>query len=48
MGDHPRWNIGLTKEPFNRKGEHSASPEFGVWCFLYMAVENAVIVLVKL
>ncbi|KAL3975389.1 intersectin [Sarotherodon galilaeus] len=35
VGDHPRWNIGLTKESANRKGDRSASPEFGVWCLLY-------------
>uniref|UniRef100_A0A3P9D4Q6 B30.2/SPRY domain-containing protein n=1 Tax=Maylandia zebra TaxID=106582 RepID=A0A3P9D4Q6_9CICH len=35
VGDHTRWNIDLTKDSSNGKGEHSASPEFGVWCLLY-------------
>ncbi|KAJ4921902.1 hypothetical protein JOQ06_022045 [Pogonophryne albipinna] len=32
VGDHPVWNIGLTKESADRKGERFASPEYGIWC----------------
>ena len=35
MGDHPRWNVGLVKESFDRKGKRHASPEYGVWCLLH-------------
>ncbi|KAM4616645.1 zinc-binding protein A33-like [Polymixia lowei] len=33
VGDHPSWNIGLAKESVDRKGERSASPNYGIWCF---------------
>ncbi|KAM4616565.1 zinc-binding protein A33-like [Polymixia lowei] len=32
VGDHPDWNVGLAKESVDRKGELSASPEYGIWC----------------
>nr|BAM36383.1 zinc-binding protein A33-like [Oplegnathus fasciatus] len=32
VGDHPHWNLGLAKESVDRKGECSASPEYGFWC----------------
>ncbi|XP_034072071.1 nuclear factor 7, ovary-like [Gymnodraco acuticeps] len=33
VGDHPDWNIGLTKESADRKGEiPDASPKYGIWC----------------
>ncbi|KAJ4921889.1 hypothetical protein JOQ06_022032 [Pogonophryne albipinna] len=32
VGDHPVWNIGLTKESVDRKGERFASPKYGIWC----------------
>ncbi|XP_033985815.1 zinc-binding protein A33-like [Trematomus bernacchii] len=31
VGDHPGWNIGLTKESADRKGERFASPKYGIW-----------------
>ncbi|XP_075883946.1 E3 ubiquitin-protein ligase TRIM35-like [Nelusetta ayraudi] len=35
VGDHPDWTIGLAKESADRKGERSASPEYGLWCLSY-------------
>ncbi|XP_068994522.1 nuclear factor 7, brain-like [Embiotoca jacksoni] len=35
VGDHPDWFVGLVKESFDRKGERSASPKYGVWCLLH-------------
>ncbi|XP_036000092.1 tripartite motif-containing protein 35-like [Fundulus heteroclitus] len=35
VGDHPDWNIGYVKESVDRKGEASASPEYGTWCLLH-------------
>ncbi|XP_056232796.1 zinc-binding protein A33-like [Seriola aureovittata] len=35
VGDHPVWNVGLTKESVDRKGEIYASPKYGVWCLLH-------------
>ncbi|XP_022608485.1 nuclear factor 7, brain-like [Seriola dumerili] len=35
VGDHPVWNVGLTKESFDKKGEISASPEYGFWCLTH-------------
>ncbi|XP_061595013.1 nuclear factor 7, brain-like [Cololabis saira] len=32
VGDLPRWNIGLVKDSFDRKGETFASPKYGIWC----------------
>ncbi|XP_034081206.1 nuclear factor 7, brain-like [Gymnodraco acuticeps] len=32
VGDHPVWNIGLTKESADRKGNTFVSPEYGIWC----------------
>uniref|UniRef100_A0A3P9IDI3 Tripartite motif containing 35-12 n=1 Tax=Oryzias latipes TaxID=8090 RepID=A0A3P9IDI3_ORYLA len=32
VGDHPVWNIGVTKESVNRKGECEPTPEDGIWC----------------
>ncbi|XP_065327889.1 nuclear factor 7, brain-like [Pelmatolapia mariae] len=32
VGDHPRWNVGLVKESDDRKGEHSDSPKYGIFC----------------
>uniref|UniRef100_A0A3P9KHM7 Uncharacterized protein n=1 Tax=Oryzias latipes TaxID=8090 RepID=A0A3P9KHM7_ORYLA len=32
VGDHPHWNIGVTKESVKRKGESSISPKDGIWC----------------
>ncbi|XP_033996446.1 zinc-binding protein A33-like isoform X2 [Trematomus bernacchii] len=32
VGDHPVWNIGLTKESADRKGEIFVSPRYGIWC----------------
>ncbi|XP_054467455.1 nuclear factor 7, brain-like [Anoplopoma fimbria] len=31
VGDHPHWDVGLAKESVDRKGERSASPEYGEW-----------------
>ncbi|KAK7886449.1 hypothetical protein WMY93_026070 [Mugilogobius chulae] len=33
VGDHPEWTIGLAKESVDRKGEITANPENGYWCF---------------
>ncbi|XP_033955367.1 nuclear factor 7, brain-like [Pseudochaenichthys georgianus] len=35
VGDHPDWNIGLTKESADRKGKICASPEYGIWCLAH-------------
>ncbi|XP_023272905.1 nuclear factor 7, ovary-like [Seriola lalandi dorsalis] len=35
VGDYPVWNVGLTKESVDRKGEIYASPKYGVWCLLH-------------
>ncbi|XP_073322619.1 zinc-binding protein A33-like [Pagrus major] len=35
VGIHPSWNVGLVKESVDRKGELSASPEYGIWCFMH-------------
>ncbi|XP_067377610.1 zinc-binding protein A33-like [Channa argus] len=35
VGDHPDWNVGLAKESVDRKGERTASPDYGVWCLLH-------------
>ncbi|KAJ4921888.1 hypothetical protein JOQ06_022031 [Pogonophryne albipinna] len=35
VGDHPDWNIGLTKESVDRKGKRFASPEYGIWCLTH-------------
>ncbi|XP_033985663.1 nuclear factor 7, brain-like [Trematomus bernacchii] len=35
VGDHPDWNIGLTKESADRKGKRRASPEYGIWCLAH-------------
>ncbi|XP_034085990.1 nuclear factor 7, brain-like [Gymnodraco acuticeps] len=35
VGDHPDWIIGLTKESADRKGELTASPEYGIWCLAH-------------
>nr|XP_014270156.2 tripartite motif-containing protein 35-like [Maylandia zebra] len=35
VGDHPEWNVGLVKESVDRKGECSASPEYGIWCLFH-------------
>ena len=33
VGDHPDWNVGLTKESVDRKGVlMDASPQYGIWC----------------
>ncbi|KAM4576341.1 nuclear factor 7, brain-like [Odontesthes bonariensis] len=32
VGDHPLWFVGLVKESVDRKGELSATPEYGIWC----------------
>ncbi|XP_063753358.1 nuclear factor 7, brain-like [Eleginops maclovinus] len=32
VGDHPAWNIGLTKESVDRKGKRCATPKYGIWC----------------
>ncbi|CAB1322351.1 unnamed protein product [Coregonus sp. 'balchen'] len=31
VGDYPYWHIGVAKESINRKGEASATPEYGYW-----------------
>uniref|UniRef100_A0A8D3BNS6 B30.2/SPRY domain-containing protein n=1 Tax=Scophthalmus maximus TaxID=52904 RepID=A0A8D3BNS6_SCOMX len=31
VGDHPDWNIGLTKQSVDRKGKLFLSPEYGIW-----------------
>ncbi|XP_074495910.1 zinc-binding protein A33-like [Sebastes fasciatus] len=35
VGDHPVWNVGLTKESADRKGELYATPKYGIWCLLH-------------
>uniref|UniRef100_UPI0037E79B71 nuclear factor 7, brain-like n=1 Tax=Semicossyphus pulcher TaxID=241346 RepID=UPI0037E79B71 len=35
VGDHQVWFLGLAKESVDRKGELSASPEYGIWCLRY-------------
>nr|XP_014263612.2 tripartite motif-containing protein 35-like [Maylandia zebra] len=35
VGDHPVWNLGLSKESVDRKGELFASPKYGIWCLLH-------------
>ncbi|XP_039463810.1 zinc-binding protein A33-like isoform X2 [Oreochromis aureus] len=35
VGDHPDWNIGVTKESVDRKGELFISPKYGYWCLLH-------------
>ncbi|XP_071368723.1 E3 ubiquitin-protein ligase TRIM35-like [Centroberyx affinis] len=35
VGDHPDWNVGLAKESVDRKGELSATPEYGIWCLMH-------------
>ncbi|XP_034085966.1 nuclear factor 7, ovary-like [Gymnodraco acuticeps] len=37
VGDHPDWIIGLTKESVDRKGELTASPEYGIWCLAHLS-----------
>ncbi|XP_053180925.1 nuclear factor 7, brain-like [Scomber japonicus] len=32
VGDHPSWNVGLTKESVDRKGKVLVSPDYGIWC----------------
>ncbi|XP_029970625.1 nuclear factor 7, brain-like [Salarias fasciatus] len=32
VGDLPVWTVGLAKESVDRRGERSASPEYGIWC----------------
>ncbi|XP_053181111.1 zinc-binding protein A33-like [Scomber japonicus] len=32
VGDHPDWNMGLTKESVDRKGKRFLSPKYGFWC----------------
>ncbi|CAJ1069432.1 nuclear factor 7%2C brain-like isoform X2 [Xyrichtys novacula] len=35
VGDYPVWNVGLTKESIDRKGECPPSPEYGIWCLIH-------------
>ncbi|XP_037622148.1 nuclear factor 7, brain-like [Sebastes umbrosus] len=35
VGDHPVWNVGLTKESADRKGEIYVTPEYGIWCLAH-------------
>ncbi|XP_063753362.1 zinc-binding protein A33-like [Eleginops maclovinus] len=35
VGDHPAWNIGLTKESADRKGKRFDSPKYGIWCLFH-------------
>ncbi|XP_019221694.1 nuclear factor 7, ovary-like [Oreochromis niloticus] len=35
VGDHPSWNLGLSKETADKKGECSASPKNGIWCLVH-------------
>ncbi|XP_029019584.2 nuclear factor 7, brain-like, partial [Betta splendens] len=35
VGDHPDWIVGLAKESVERKGEHLASPKYGIWCLFH-------------
>uniref|UniRef100_A0A3B4XST1 Uncharacterized protein n=1 Tax=Seriola lalandi dorsalis TaxID=1841481 RepID=A0A3B4XST1_SERLL len=35
VGDHPVWNVGLTKESVDRKGKIFISPEYGLWCLTH-------------
>ncbi|XP_076747269.1 nuclear factor 7, brain-like [Maylandia zebra] len=35
VGDHPVWNVGLSKESVDRKGERFVSPKYGIWCLKY-------------
>ncbi|XP_076746603.1 nuclear factor 7, brain-like [Maylandia zebra] len=37
VGDHPVWNLGLSKESVDRKGELFASPKYGFWCLTHKA-----------
>ncbi|KAL7392251.1 hypothetical protein ABVT39_022021 [Epinephelus coioides] len=34
VGDHPDWDVGLAKESVDRKGERTATPKNGIWCFM--------------
>ncbi|XP_074494593.1 nuclear factor 7, brain-like [Sebastes fasciatus] len=34
VGDHPDWNVGLTKESADRKGKIYATPKYGIWCLV--------------
>ncbi|XP_074495040.1 zinc-binding protein A33-like [Sebastes fasciatus] len=35
VGDHPVWNVGLTKESVDRKEKRDASTKYGIWCLVH-------------
>ncbi|XP_013126385.1 nuclear factor 7, brain-like [Oreochromis niloticus] len=44
VGDHPRWNLGLVRESVGRKGEHSASSKYPIWCLFYDSGKYIIVV----
>uniref|UniRef100_A0A3P9D553 B30.2/SPRY domain-containing protein n=1 Tax=Maylandia zebra TaxID=106582 RepID=A0A3P9D553_9CICH len=45
VGDHPEWNLGLSKESVDRKGKCFVSPINGFWCLTHKAMENTIMVM---
>ncbi|XP_037635048.1 zinc-binding protein A33-like [Sebastes umbrosus] len=41
VGDHPVWNVGLTKESADRKGERYDTPKYGIWCLAHRSGKYA-------
>nr|XP_004555857.1 zinc-binding protein A33-like [Maylandia zebra] len=35
VGDHLTWNVGLSKESVDKKGELFVSPKYGIWCLVH-------------